>query len=249
MLTLIKSALLAALDQLATPWDWFAGLPLFDWQLPLLLMILAAIFYRQIIVQWVMAQYLIGDWIADQTYIREWNYYARMSPAEFRRVIEALDAKFKRDEEAAERLENRARQGVRIPGGAHSLYQEAQRRRAKSAKLLGEIERLKELRAEIEKQEAAQGGGAKRVVGIMNRLASRDPAEAEDALAELNQLGMAFDWDRLIPANVPDQARQVAIKTLRLMASTSNVNEAQTAYGRVLKMLESHGMTWRNMAA
>lgn len=119
----------------------------------------------------------------------------------------------------------------------------------RSAKLEGEVERLKELRREIEKQAAAQGGGAKHVVGLMNRLASRDAADAEDALAELNQLGMAFDWDRLIPANLPDQARQVVLKTLRLMASTTNVNEAATAYGRVLKVLENHGMTWRNMAA
>ena len=212
-------------------------------------MFFGVIFYRKIIVNSVMAQYFISDWVADTSYVREWNHYARMNAAEFRGAIEALEAKSKNEEEFADRLETRARRGVRIPGGAHSLYQEAQRRRVKSAKLFEEIERLKELRAEIEKQRAAQGGGAKRVVGLMNRLTSRDPAEAEDALAELNRLGMGFDWDRLIPANLPDQARQMALKTLRLMASTSNLNEAQTAYGRVLKLLENHGMTWRNMAA
>jgi hypothetical protein len=249
MFTLLMSAILAIGAQLAVPLNWFTSLPLLDWQLPLLAMVLAVIFYRWIIVHTVMMQYVISDWVADQTYVREWNYYARMNAAEFRGAIEALEAKSKHEEEAADRLETRVRRGIRIPGGARSLYQEAQKRRAKSAKLFGEIERLKELRAEIEKQRAAQGGGPKRVVGLMNRLTSGNRAEAEGALAELNQLGMGFDWDRLIPANLPEQARQMALKTLRLMASTSNVNEAQTAYGRVLKLLENHGMTWRNMAA
>jgi hypothetical protein len=249
MFTLMKLAFEAICDRLAVPWEWFTSLPLIDWQMPLTVAIILVIFYRRIIVNSVMARYAIGDWVADQKFNREWNHYARMNAQEFRKAIGALEAKSKREEEAANRLDNRARQGVRIPGGASSMYQEARRRRDRSLDFLDEIQRLKELRAEIEKQKAMQGGGAKRVIGLMNKLSSRDHNEAASALAELNQLGMAFDWNRLIPANLPERAHEVLLKTLRLMASTSNVNEAQTAYAQVLRTLESHRMTWRDMAA
>jgi len=249
MFTLIKSGLLAIGDQLRAPWQWFTDLPFIDWQLPLLIVIAVMIFYRRLIVFSVMARYALGDWVADQFFVREWNYYARMNAVEFRKAIDALAARSQREEEAANRLEERAGRGVRLPGGASTLYQEAEKRRARGLKILDEVQRLKELRATIDKEKAAQGGGAKRVVGLMNRLASRNQAEAEESLAELNRLGVAFDWGRLLPGNLPDPVRQVAIKTLRLMAGTGNIGEAQTAYGRVLRMLESHGMTWRDMAA
>lgn len=249
MFTLIFSGLATILHLLLAPWQWFTSLPLIDWQLPIIVVLFTAIFYKRVIVHAVMAKYAIMDWIADQSYVREWNHYAGMNNQEFCQAVEALEGKSKREEEAATRLQNRARQGVRIPGGADSMYEEARRRRERSLRLLNEIKRLKELRAEIEKQELAQGGGAKRVMGLMDQLASRDRNQAEKALAQLNKLGMAFDWNRLVPANLPDQTRQLIIKTMRLMASTSSVDEAQTARGRVLKLLENYGMSWGDMAA
>jgi hypothetical protein len=253
MLTFLLWVIGTVHAQILIPWQWFINLP-FDWQFPLVGTLVLIICRKQVIIRMALARYLIGEWHADQSYEREWNHYARMDGRQFRDEMEKLQRKAESEGRYADVLEQRARQSrfkrVQIPGGADTLHEGAEKFRQKMQHLTGEVARLKKLRAEIEKQRDAQGGGTRdRVIALMNRLHLTTEYAASDALAQLNRIAMSFDWDSLIPLRMPDATHKVMVKALRLMASTSSVEEARTAYGRILHMLEGHRMTWRDMAA
>jgi hypothetical protein len=250
MFTLIASVVTWIGDQLAVPVRWFLSLPFYDWQLPLIVALLIIAFYGRLLVAFVRTFIRAKAAIADAQFDREWTNLGRMTDPQFAAKIASLKEGAEKkiaDAEDLEELAERQRLWV-FPGAARKLLNEAERCRQSSDDNLAEIERLQALRAEYKKREAEQGGSIARVLGLIRQLTAANP-HAQHALAQLNQLAAGFDWSRLAPADFPPHTRQVMAKTLRMMASTSNINEARNAYGRASQMLQNHRMDWEDLAA
>jgi len=64
---------------------------------------------------------------------------------------------------------------------------------------------------------------------------------ARQALAELNRNGNWFDWESLAPDEMAPSLRDRLTKVLRLMAGTTNLDEARSAYQKALRVLEDNG--------
>jgi hypothetical protein len=104
------------------------------------------------------------------------------------------------------------------------------------------------IRTEYKKLAAERGSGINRILELVRQLNAANP-HALHALSQLNQFASGFDWSRMVPADLPQHTRLVMAKTLRMMAGTTNLNEARNACGRVAQMLQNHRMNWEDLAA
>jgi hypothetical protein len=235
---------------LVVPVHWFNSLPFWDWQVPLLGAVFLICFSGRLLIHTVRAFMRTKTAIADAKFDREWAAIGAMTDEQFEARIEHLrrDAENKiADAEELEELAEKRRLWL-LPGAARKLLKEADKCRRDNFTILSEIERLVALRAEYKKRAAEHGTGINRVLELVRQLNAANP-HAQNALAQLNQLASRFDWSRMVPADLPEHTRLVMAKTLRMMAGTTNLNEARNACGRVAQLLQNHRMSWKDLAA
>jgi hypothetical protein len=234
---------------LASPLNWFLSLPFWDWQVPILVIIFVICFSGKLLIHTVRAIMRTRTAIADAKFDREWTAIGAMNDEQFGNKIASLrnDAENKiADAEELEEIAERQRLWL-LPGASRKLLKEADKCRGDSHKIHSEIDRRLALRAEYKKREAELGTGVNRALELIRQLSGANP-HAQNALSQLNRFG-GFDWSRMVPADLPQHTRLVMAKTLRMMAGTTNLNEARNACGRVAQMLQNHRMSWEDLAA
>jgi hypothetical protein len=116
--------------------------------------------------------------------------------------------------------------------------------------LEAELDRLERLwqfthRGRNEKREREQHARVyNHVLDLIDQLASGDDASARDALAKLNTLRSTFDWNSLIPPAMSDAEKTRVLQLLQIMAGTSQLGEARSAFGFVQRMFSDHNLSW-----
>jgi hypothetical protein len=250
MFTLIANGCAWIGGKLAAPLNWFLSLPFWDWQVPIIILVLLVFFSGRLMITSVRTVIRTRAAIEDVRFNREWTGIGGLNDAEFEDRMLALKDKADRKDDEAKELEeiDEERRLWMVPGASRKLLKEADKCRQYSDDIRSEIDRLRALRAEYKKREAELGGDIGRILGLIRQLNAANP-HAQNALAQLNKVATSIDWLRLAPAKFPEHTRQVMAKTLRTMASTPNVNEARNAYGRVSQMLQNHRMNWEDLAA
>ena len=250
MFTLLANGFRWIGTELAVPVNWFLSLPFWDWQVPILGAVFVISFSGRLLIHTVRAIMRTRTAIADAKFDREWTAIGAMTDEQFEGRIESLkvDAENKiADAEELEELAEKQRLWL-LPGASRKLLKEADKCRRDNYTILSEIERLIALRTEYKKRAAQLGSGINRVLELVRLLNAANP-HAYNALSQLNQLASGFDWSRMVPADLPQHTRLVMAKTLRMMAGTTNLNEARNACGRVAQMLQNHRMSWEDLAA
>ena len=245
----IAFALTWIFDQLVTPFKWFAALPFYDWQLPIMVVAFILLFYQPLSVSSMAVIDAIEEGIKDWFFHRKWNALARQSDHEFAQFIAALEASAEEKEQTAERYDSKAlaNRFRYMPGSRRNLLRTADKHRDRAEQIREHITEHKRLRAEVVARRD-QLGGMGQLLGIIDRLNSSDPREALEALQALN--GMRnVDWSAAIATRLPPRAQGIVIKCLHTMTGTTNLHEARNAYAQVAKILMNHRMSWEDMAA
>jgi hypothetical protein len=226
---------------LAPPYHWALSLPT-EWQIELGGALFVLIFHRRIIEQSVIGREAVADWSAERKYQHEWYHYGGMPEADFHRHVDSLQRRADNEDRLAERLEERGYRGF----AASILRQGAVRRRARAEQYRDEAARLTRLRAAVEKETNGPGNKRrmrKKVLDLMHRL--DDPLAATNVLAELNRLGNWFDWESLAPDEMPSWQRTRLVQLLRLMAGTTSIGEAVSAYHKARQLLQEGSWEWQ----
>jgi hypothetical protein len=249
MFSIIWFALKWVFGLFAVPVNWFLELSFYDWQLPILVAVAIVIFYRPLSVFGIKSIVNTGSAVADWKFHWKWRTLNRLNDPEYDRLIASLQARADEKNAEAEDYEDTAL-GSRfrfLPGSTQNLLREAEKCREQSARIAGQIQHYQKLRDELVKRRERQGG-LRQLLDILGQLNSDDNREALDALTALNGM-QKVDWSAAINARLPPQARDVAVKCLRLMVATTNLHEARSAYARISQILRGHRMSWEDIAA
>jgi hypothetical protein len=238
------SAYLLAL--LMTIWEWVLAPPLhwlgslsIEWQFELGALLVLAVFSITIIENLFIGRELSGEWWSERKRHREWFRIGSMEPREFHAVVTSLRRKAEKETRLAERLQGRGVSALM----SQILQRAVWRRQVRAEALHNEADRLEGLWRAIEKErENADSAETRTVVlQLMRRLLSADDRTSSAALAELKRKGNSFSWESLAPRGMGPPEREKLTKVLRLMAGTSNVDEARNALRTALRMLQEGG--------
>jgi hypothetical protein len=226
-------------------WEWVLAPPLtglqslsHEWQFELAIALILVVFRDRLMEAVVVSGQLTGEWASGQKRRSEWYRIARMDVRTFTALIAALRSKAQKENRLAGRLDRNGE----IMNGPRSRA--AQRRYARAHALNNEADRLEALWQTIEQErEKAKEGPAARaeVLRLMRRLLSMDESTASGAFAELRRMGNSFRWDYLVPKELSAPQSERLLKVLRLMAGTTSLDEARTAYRSGLRILQDSG--------
>lgn len=180
---------------------------------------------------------------------REWNAIARLSDENFKTMITRLRERAEMQSRLSEILLHEA--GRAGETRAAFLAERAAARRHRAEAFTAEADRLEALRREIaEAQQTREQTDRKaRLSDLIAGLGSNVDALAMTALAELNGMGSAIEWELLIPTELPELVRARLAKILRHMAQTSSLGEARNARAQAEHILKTHDLSWERLVA
>jgi hypothetical protein len=235
-------------------WDWVLAPPLHwalalssEWQVELAIALFSLVFYRPLLVGFVIGRERIAEWWTERQRVQEWYAVAGMNEGNFRSFVASLRQRADKEERLAERLEYRTEGRF---GGA-ILRSTAARRQERAESLRDEADRLDRLWQEIEKERANPSDGAAtraKVLRLMRRVGGLDERAAANALLELNRISGSFAWISLTPKAMAADQKTRVVQLLRLMSGTTSVGEARNAYDSAFRMLQENGWQrlWEN---
>jgi hypothetical protein len=238
------SAYLLAL--LMTIWEWVLAPPLhwlgslsIEWQFELGALLVFAVFSITIIENLFIGRELSGEWWSERKRHREWFRIGSMEPREFHAVVTSLRRKAEKETRLSERLQGRGVSALM----SQILQRAVWRRQVRAEALHNEADRLEGLWRAIEKERenAERPETRNKALQLMRRLLSADAPTASGALSELKRMGNWFNWECLAPKDMGAPEREKLTKVLRLMAGTSNLDEARNAYRSAVRLLQEGG--------
>ena len=249
MLSLVGSGLAWLLSWAAAPFSWFASLPFYDTQLPTIGLVLLVLARKRIGTALVTTVVSVEGRRANAKFYREWNTVAGWSDEDYDRYLAeseelALHLLDEADDFETKAMDNRFRF---LPGAADGLLRVADKRRARHSRLRQDIDHYKNIWRKVCEERQRSSGDMAQILPLLTQLNSPNLQEARHALASLNRLG-DIDWSAVIPRRLPDPPRGIALKCLRLMSGTSNLQEARNAYGRINQILQGHRIKWEEFA-
>lgn len=233
-------------ELLSPPFHWVLSLSL-EAKIELLLLPILVLFSDPIIENFFVGRELFSEWKQEEKRRREWYRVAAMEPEEFRDYTASFRQRAERQQRLAGRLVGRG-------GGplATRILRRAAWRREQRARIEhNEADRLETLWRAVEKErEKSNAHEARaRVLQLMRRLTSPDERTARGAFAEIRRLSNSFDWESLVPGEMTQPHREKLMKLLRLMAGTTSLDEARSAYHNAVRMLNENGWSGRWEAA